>query len=154
MFLPATAPQPPTRRIAAPGHASPLLTAWPGVHIGSVEVRRVQGRRHPRVTFSACIDLGELLPVDVRVALVPPRGAGDTRERRMFSVQSYANGVFRFAASVNAALLRGSGAWIVRVAPAAELAAGADVRPVVRHIVPRLGARRDAPAQDGGALTE
>ena len=154
MFLPATAPLPTTRRIGAPGRASPLLAAWPGVHIGSIDVHRVEGRRDPRATFSACIDLGELLPVDVRVALVPPRGAGEAKERRMFSVQSYANGVFRFAASVDAALLSETGAWIVRVSPAATLGAGAEVRPVVRHVVPRLGSWKDTPAGDIGALTE
>lgn len=144
MFMPASAPQPTSRRIAAPGNRSALLAAWPLVRIGSIEAKRVHRRGETRIPIAACVDLGGLLPVDVRVTLVPPPDRMDAGERRMFSVQSYANRIFRFAASIDAALLDGDGEWIVRVAPAAALLGGGpDVEPVIRRVVVRPVAESD-----------
>lgn len=145
MFLPASAPLPASRRIAAPDHHSALLAAWPLVRIGAIETPRVHRRQESRFPIAACIDLGGLLPVDVRVTLVPPPDRMEAGERRMFSVQSYANRLFRFATSIDAALLDGDGEWIVRVTPAAaRLGEGCGVEPVIRRIVPRLEGGQDA----------
>ena len=153
MFLPAYAPLPTSRRIEAPGHDA-LRAAWPDVRVLSLERRRVHGRRDPRVSLSACIDLAGLLPVDVLVTLVPPRGRADVRERRMFSVQPYGNGAFRFAASVDARLLRDDDEWAVRVAPAVPIPAHPELRPVLQTSLPRACSAAEALDEEPGALTE
>jgi hypothetical protein len=131
------------------GFVPHLVCNWPRVVIREVRVipSRLSDESHS--TVRAWIHLGALLPVDVRVAMVPTRGSvpNATQTRLMLSAESSHNGSHLFEGTMPAAAL-GEGCT-VRVTPALDLPVWRDLlraieasgRPVeVERVIARLSA--------------
>jgi hypothetical protein len=111
------------------GFVPHLVCNWPRVVIREVRVVRPQLSDESHPTVRAWIHLGALLPVDVRVAMVPTLGSvpNPTMARLMWSAESYRNGSYLFEGTMPAAALAGE-SCAIRVTPALDL-------PVWRYIL-------------------
>jgi hypothetical protein len=122
------------------GFVSHVVCNWPRILIGGIEVQ------HPSVgdawptRVRARIDLGTLLPVDVRVELVPakPSVADRADQKRMRSTESYQNGSYLFEASLPAGIAKG-GPFTIRVTPAEDLPAWRYILRPIEALVPPDG---------------
>jgi hypothetical protein len=113
-----------------PAEVGRLAAAWPAVAVRAIDVHPIHDGDDSRASVQACVQLGGLLPVDVRVALVASPRRSDARARRMLSVHAYGNGSFLFETSVPVAQLADD--WSVEVRPPDWLAPSVDVVPVAR----------------------
>lgn len=109
--------------------------------VDGAERRDAGDRRECRLPIRAYVHLGELTPADVHIDLHGGRlSAADVRDRpdgvRLYSVESYGNGIFVFegcATPVDDELADG---WTVRVRPSPNGCVGLPVAPVVGWCAP------------------
>ena len=112
--------RPATPALAAAGVAESgvPLAAWSRITVGSIDVRPLHEGDVPRASVEACVSLGTILPVDVRVELVPSATAHAADAHRMFSAQAFDGGTCRFEVALPVAELERFPDWSVRVLPA------------------------------------
>lgn len=134
--LPGTAG--PSVRTSPPPVELRLLEDWPDVRIDNVVTQLADHPGEPAANVRADVDLGSLLPADVRVELAAGEPSPDeqrTTPSRLWSTRSYHNGRYAFEASVPAGVLERTGGCVVRVSPAG---AGDNVAvdPAVAEVAP------------------
>ncbi len=138
----------PSVRLSQPPVENRLLEDWPHVHIDNVETQLAD---HPgehaaadrpdehAANVRADVDLGGLLPADVRVELAPGEPSPDDQRMtpsRLWSTHSYHNGRYAFEASVPAGVLERAGGCVVTVSPAAGVGDSVAVDPAVAAVAP------------------
>lgn len=112
---------------------------WPKVHVGKADIALRDEPDGERGVVHACVELGELLPVDVDVELIHqhgpmPTSVADRTLARMWSEHSYQNDSYDFEATVPAAELREAGHLAIRVTPASRLALSSLLAPVTAPV--------------------
>ena len=114
-----------------------MVTQWPRVVVRETTIVIPPAGDRSQRTVRACIDLGSLLPVDVRVALVPIRDSGPdfAMARQMWSSESYHNGTYLYEVTLPVATLLG-GDCAIRVAPARGLPLWRDILRVIQAPIP------------------
>lgn len=115
---------PPRPAVGAPEanrSGSTLAREWERLHVDRVELERA-AQRSALATARVCVDLGDLLPVDVEVRLTieggPDPSLPDRTTERMWSAQSYQNGRFVFEAHVPDGTVAAARRMTVQVVPA------------------------------------
>ncbi|HET7584745.1 MAG TPA: hypothetical protein VFK13_07555 [Gemmatimonadaceae bacterium] len=133
-----------------------LAAAWPEIRVIGIHVCPAHHDRAHNRRVHACVHLGRLLPVDVRVEVLPgDAAADDARGHRMFSIHSYHNGSYLFEATLPADELMGEDGLVVRVSPRAQLRTTAAPAPVIARAPAYAPDERDASRRDdapAGAL--
>ena len=107
-------------RLSPPPVELRLLECWPHVRIDNVVTQLADPGEHA-TNVRADVDLGRLLPADVRVELAagePWRDEHRMTPSRLWSTHSYHNGRYAFEASVPADVLERAGGCVVKVYPA------------------------------------
>lgn len=128
--------------------AERLRDGWPRVHIDFVEVEPCAHGCRVR----AVIDLGALMPADVRVGLGPANAVGPCGahrdDGRMWSSHAYDNGRVVFERMVPPGEDATAGEWVVCVHPAYELPG----RPVMYRLRGAAAEPEDRRAPDERSL--
>ena len=134
-FYPGAHPaSPPEHRPTRGAGLIPEMVAqWPRIVLGDTTVAIPPTGDRSQRTVRACIDLGSLLPVDVRVALVPMRDSVPdfAMAHPMWSAESYHNGIYLYEVTVPVAALAG-GNCAVRITPARGLPLWRDILRVIQ----------------------
>lgn len=129
----------PSFRLSPPPVELRLLEYWPDVRIDCVVTQLADHRGEHAAIVRADIDLGSLLPADVKVELSAGEPSPDEQlmtPSRLWSTHSYHNGRYAFEASVPAGVLDRSGGCVVRVSPAAGVSENVAVDPAVAAVAP------------------
>ena len=146
-------PASPTQHRSVPGagFVPAMVTQWPRIVVSDTDVLASPSGDAAQRTVRACIHLGSLLPVDVRVALVPMRNSVPdfVVAHPLWSTMSYHNGIYLYEATVPTAMLDG-GNCVIRVTPATDLPLWRDVLRVIQ--VP-ISCDASAPASGGAERT-
>ena len=109
-----------------------MVAQWPRIVLRDTTVVIPSTGDRSQRTVRACIHLGSLLPVDVRVALVPIRDSVPdfAMAHQMWSTESYHNGTYLYEVTLPVAALAG-GNCAVRVTPARGLPLWRDILRVI-----------------------
>ena len=129
----------PSVRLPPPPVELRLLEHWPHVRIDCVATQLADHSGEHAAIVRADIDLGSLLPADVRVELAagePSPGEHRMTPSRLWSTHSYHNGRYAFEASVPAGVLGRAAGCVVRVSPAAGVSDNVAVDPAVAAVAP------------------
>lgn len=106
---------------AAEERVGSLAHEWAHLHVDQFQLDRASPPS-TLATLRVCVDLGDLLPVDVDVRLTieggPDPSLPDLVTDRMWSAQSYQNGRFVFEAHVPDATVAAARRMSVQVVPA------------------------------------
>lgn len=129
----------PSVRLSPPPVEPRLLGDWPRVRIDNVVTQLADHPGEHAANVRADVDLGSLLPADVKVELATGEPSPDEQRMtpsRLWSTHSYHNGRYAFETSVPAGVLESAGGCVVRVSPAAGAGDNVAVDPAVAAVAP------------------
>jgi hypothetical protein len=114
-----------------------MVAQWPRIVLRDTSITVPPTGDASLRTVRACVHLGSLLPVDVRVALVPIRDSAPdfAMAHLMWSAESYHNGTYLYEVTLPLAALAG-GSCAVRVTPARGLPLWRDILRVIQTPIP------------------
>jgi hypothetical protein len=122
---------------AGPHRSRPRPTAeeWAGVAVHCVDVTPAEAPHHDDAIVRACVDIGPILPSDVRVDM---RCEGLDAPIRLFSTHPHGEGRFAFEGHLPTRLLDGARTLTVSVWPGGRTGAEAQraLTPLSRTTIP------------------